>query len=177
MPNWRERWSTLRTGDEGERPIQAMADESIKVIATNRKASHDYFLLDRFEAGMALLGTEIKSIRAGGVNLREAYVRVANSEVWLINAHIAPYDPSGAQGSHEPLRTRKLLLHKKEIHKLREALQQKGLTVVPTRLYLSKGRAKLEIALAKGKKQHDKRETIAKRDAEREMRRALRDRG
>ncbi len=154
-----------------------MTDDSVKIIATNRKASHDYFLLDHFEAGMALLGTEIKSIRAGGVNLREAYVRVAAREVWLINAHIAPYDPSGRMGSHDPLRPRKLLLRKKEIAKLQEALQQKGLTVVPTKLYLSKGRAKLEIALAKGKKQYDKRETIAKRDAEREIQRALRNRG
>lgn len=151
-----------------------MPDDATKVVATNRQASHEYFLLDRFEAGIALLGTEIKSIRAGGINLRDAYVRVAGREAWLLNAHISPYQPAGTQAGHEPRRSRKLLLHRRELAQLQAALQQKGLTVVPTRLLLRKGRAKLEIALAKGKKLYDKRETIAKRDAEREMQRAMR---
>jgi SsrA-binding protein len=146
--------------------------EGIKIVAQNRRAAHDYFLEERFEAGLALLGSEIKSIRAGKVNLKEAYVQVERGQATLLNAHIATYDPAARQ-NHEPLRPRRLLLHKKEIRKLAEEIKQKGYTIVPTRMYLSKGRAKLEIALAKGKKNYDKRATIAKRDAEREMRREM----
>lgn len=144
----------------------------IKVVSTNRKASHDYFLLDRFEAGVSLKGSEIKSIRAGQVSLKEAYVKTDGYEVWLVNAHIAVYNPASSL-NHHPTRERKLLLHKKEINKLWDEVKRKSLTIIPTKMYLKNGRAKLEIALAKGKQQHDKRQTIAKKDAEREIRRAL----
>jgi SsrA-binding protein len=144
-----------------------------KILASNRKATHDYFIEDRFEAGVALLGSEIKSIRAGRVQLREAYVRVDGSEVWLINAHVSVYDPAARQ-NHDPLRSRKLLLHRTEIRKLIEKVKLKGYTIVPLDIHLSsKGRAKVTIALAKGKRQYDKRQTIAQRDSERDMARAL----
>jgi SsrA-binding protein len=144
-----------------------------KILASNRKATHDYFIEDRFEAGVALLGSEIKSIRAGRVQLREAYVRVDGSEVWLINAHVNVYDPAARQ-NHDPLRPRKLLLHRTEIRKLIEKVKLKGYTIVPLDIHLSsKGRAKVTIALAKGKRQYDKRQTIAQRDSERDMARAL----
>jgi SsrA-binding protein len=145
----------------------------IKVVAHNRRAAHDYFLEERYEAGLALLGSEIKSIRAGKVQLREAYVKAEGRQALLLNAHIAPYDPAARQ-NHDPLRPRQLLLHKKEIAKLQEKVQQKGYTIVPVKMYLRKGRAKLEIALAKGKRQYDKRQTIAERDSQREIERALR---
>lgn len=148
------------------------SQDGIKIVAQNRRAAHDYFLEERFEAGLVLLGSEIKSIRAGKVNLKEAYVSVEGGQAYLIHAHIATYDPA-ARENHEPLRTRKLLLHKKQIRKLADEVQQKGYTLIPTRLYLSKGRAKIEIALAKGKKQYDKRQTIAKREAERAIAREL----
>ena len=150
----------------------AKTASEVKVVATNKKATHDYFIEDRFEAGLVLRGSEIKSIRAGQVNLRESYVQQERGEMWLVNAHVALYDPA-SRDNHDPLRPRKLLLHKKEIARLTEKIQQKGLTIVPLRMYLADGRAKLEIALAKGKKQYDKRETIAKRDSEREMERAV----
>ncbi|MCS6910216.1 MAG: SsrA-binding protein SmpB [Anaerolineales bacterium] len=150
--------------------------EGIKIVAQNRRASHDYFLEERFEAGLALFGSEIKSIRTGKVNLREAYVRVEAGQAMLLNAHIAGYEPAARQ-NHEPLRPRRLLLHKKEICRLAEEVQQKGYTIIPTKMYLKNGRAKLEIALAKGKKLYDKRQAIAKRDAEREMRREMGRRG
>jgi len=146
--------------------------EGIKIIASNRKASHDYFIEDRFEAGIVLLGTEIKSVRAGRVSLREAYVTTDGNEAWLINAHIAPYDPASRM-NHDPKRSRKLLLHKKEIIELFEGIRQKGYTIVPISMYLKSGKAKVEIALARGKKQYDKRRDLAKRDAEREMLRSL----
>lgn len=151
-------------------------NEGIKIVAHNRSAGHDYFLEDRLEAGLVLTGSEIKSIRAGKAQLKEAYVEVTASEAFLINAHISIYDPAARQ-NHAPLRTRKLLLHKKEIRKLAENVKQKGYTIVPIKMYLLKGRAKLEIALAKGKKNYDKRDTIAKRDAERDMARELGRRG
>lgn len=152
-----------------------MADE--KVVASNRKATHDYFIEERYEAGIALQGSEMKSIRAGKVQLREAYVRVdPSNEVWLINAHISVYDPASRQ-NHEPLRPRKLLLHRKEIRKLQDKVTLKGYTIVPLELHLNdKGRAKLTIALAKGKQLHDKRQAIAKRDSDRELARALSER-
>lgn len=142
--------------------------ENIKVVASNRKASHEYFLLERYEAGLALQGTEIKSIRAGQMSLAEAYIRVDGKEAWLIDAHIAPYEHAGIY-NHEPRRPRKLLLHKTEIRRLWNEVRQKGVTIVPTRVYLKNGRAKVEIAIAKGKKLYDKREAIAKRDLEREI--------
>ncbi|MEW5868304.1 MAG: SsrA-binding protein SmpB [Chloroflexota bacterium] len=144
---------------------------NVKVVATNRKASHEYFLLERLEAGIALQGSEIKSIRAGQISLAEAYVRVENGEAWLVDAHIAPYEHAGAF-NHEPRRARKLLLHRKEILHLWEQVRQKGVTVIPLRVYLKEGRAKVEIAVAKGKKLYDKRQAIAKRDMEREIDRA-----
>jgi SsrA-binding protein len=149
-----------------------MASDGIKVIATNRKASHDYFLEDRLEAGIVLQGSEIKSIRSGKVSLREAYVRVTDHhEAWLVNAHIAPYEPANRM-NHDPRRERKLLLHRRELDKLFSNLRQKGKTLVPIKMYLKEGRAKVEIALATGKKQYDKRHEIARRDAAREMDRA-----
>ena len=142
-----------------------------KVVATNRKASHEYFLLERLEAGIVLQGSEIKSIRASQISLAEAYVQIENGrEAWLIDAHIAPYEQASIF-NHEPRRPRKLLLHRSEIRRLWNEIRLKGLTIVPTRVYLKEGRAKIEIAIAKGKKLYDKRETLAKRDAEREMER------
>jgi len=146
---------------------------SIKVVATNRKARHDYFLQDTFEAGIALLGSEIKSIRAGQISIKEAYVRVDGEEAWLMDAHISPYDPAN-RFNHDPLRNRKLLLHKKEIQSLYEDVRKKGLTIIPTKVYLKNGRAKLEIAVARGKRKFDKRQTLAKRDAQREIEREFR---
>jgi SsrA-binding protein len=143
----------------------------IKVVANNRKAHFEYFLLDRFEAGIALAGTEIKSIRAGQISLAEAYVEVTERDAWLVNAHIAPYE-AASRNNHDPKRPRHLLLHKREIRELFDSVRQKGVTVVPVQAYLKDGRVKLEIALAKGKKLFDKREVMAKRDAEREMKRA-----
>lgn len=146
----------------------------IKIVANNRKAGFEYFLLEKFEAGLALQGSEIKSIRAGQISIQEAYVDVENGEqAWLVEAHIAPYEQAN-RFNHDPKRKRKLLLHKKQIRELWNSVRIKGMTIVPTRVYLKNGRAKIEIALAKGKKAHDKRATIAKRDearsAERESR-------
>lgn len=146
-----------------------------KSLARNRKAAHDYFLLERYEAGLVLQGSEIKSIRAGQVSLKEAYVRTDGREAWLVNAHIAPYNPASSEG-HNPIRERKLLLHKKEIDELWDETQRKGNTIVPLQVFLKNGRAKLEIAVAKGKKKWDKRQDLAKRDAEREMQRAMKHR-
>jgi SsrA-binding protein len=145
--------------------------EGIKIVATNRKAKFEFFLFEKLEAGIALHGSEIKSIRAGQISLAEAYVQVNEHEAWLMEAHIAPYEQSGKFFNHEPRRPRKLLLHSDEIRKLWDSVRQKGVTIVPTRVYLKNGRAKLEIAVAKGKKLYDKRNAIAKRDAERDIRR------
>ena len=142
--------------------------ENVKVVATNRKAGFEYFLYDRFEAGLALKGSEIKSIRAGQISLAESYIRVDENQAWLIEAHIAPYLQAN-RFNHDPKRPRRLLLHRKEIREMWDAVRQKGVTIVPIRVYMKNGRAKLEIAIAKGKKLHDKREAIARRDAEREM--------
>jgi SsrA-binding protein len=144
-----------------------------KTVALNRRATHDYDVLRRWEAGLALTGTEIKSIREGHANIREAYARPINDEVWLVGANIAGYGPAGQFG-HEPTRSRKLLLHRKEIEEIERAVNERGLTLVPLRLYLKNGRAKVEVGLARGRKVYDKREAIAKRDAERQMQRALR---
>lgn len=147
--------------------------ENVKVVATNRKAGFEYFLLEKFEAGIELQGSEIKSIRAGQMSLAESYVSIDGKQAWLLDAHIAPYAQANRY-NHEPRRPRRLLLHKKEIHKLWDEIRQKGMTVVPTRVYLKNGRAKVEIALARGKKSYDKRETIARRDRERESAREMR---
>ncbi|MDO9129081.1 MAG: SsrA-binding protein SmpB [Anaerolineales bacterium] len=144
----------------------------VKVVATNRKARFEYFLLEHYEAGLSLQGSEIKSIRAGQVSLAEAYVRVEGRQAWLMEAHIAPYMQANRY-NHDPTRPRRLLLHSKEIRELWDAVRQKGVTIVPTRVYLKEGRAKLEIAIAKGKKLYDKREVIARREAEREIERQM----
>ncbi|RPH58161.1 MAG: SsrA-binding protein SmpB [Chloroflexi bacterium] len=144
--------------------------ENIKVVATNRKAGFEYFLMERFEAGLSLQGSEIKSIRAGQISLAEAYVNIENGDAWLVESHIAPYEQANRM-NHDPKRPRRLLLHKKEIRELWNAVRQKGVTIVPIRVYLKEGRAKLEIAIAKGKQLHDKRNAIAQRDQERELRR------
>jgi SsrA-binding protein len=141
---------------------------SIKVVAKNRKALFEFFLLDHYEAGIALMGSEIKSIRAGQISLAEAYVQIDSEQAWLMNSHIAPYEQAN-RFNHEPLRPRRLLLHKKEIRKMWDAVKQKGVTVIPVQVYLKDGRAKLDIAVAKGKKMYDKRTEIAKRDVEREL--------
>lgn len=143
---------------------------SVKNLATNRKASHEFFLFERFEAGLVLQGSEIKSIRAGQISLAEAYIRIDSHEAWLMDSHIAPYEQASLF-NHEPRRPRKLLLHRREILKLWNEVRQKGVTVVPTRVYLKDNRAKIEIAVAKGKKLYDKRDAISKRDAQRELER------
>lgn len=148
--------------------------EGIKVVARNRRASHDYHLLEHFEAGLALTGTEIKSVRANKVSLQRAYVAPRGDELWLMEANIAPYE-HGNRENHEATRPRKLLLHRREINKVLEALQTKGMTMVPTKMYLRDGWAKVDVALAKGKKLFDKRADIARRDSERQVERALRE--
>ena len=140
--------------------------------SVNRAASHNYFLLEKFEAGIALRGTEVKSVRAGRANLKDAYGLVKDGELWLINAHIGPYE-HGNIFNHEPLRTRKLLVHKNELNKLLGKTQQKGLTLIPTRMYFKNGRIKVELALAKGKQMWDKRETERRRTADKEAREAI----
>lgn len=146
--------------------------DSIKVIAKNKRATFDFELLETFEAGLALTGTEIKSIREHQVNLRLSYVQNRKGELWLVDAHISPY-VHGNRDNHDPVRPRKLLLHRREINKIITQMMQKSLTLVPTRLYLKNGRAKIEIALARGKQKQDKRQDIAKRDDQRRMDRAL----
>ena len=145
-------------------------EEAQKIIADNRKAHHDYHLLETFEAGVALLGTEVKSIREGGVQLRDSFARIEGGEVWIYNVHISAYS------NHEPTRKRKLLLHRQEIKKLIGKTVEKGMTLVPVRMYLKNGRVKVAISLAKGKKDHDKRETIKRREADRETRAAVKER-
>jgi SsrA-binding protein len=147
-----------------------MSLKGVKVVASNRKAHFEYFLLEHYEAGLALQGTEIKSVRAGQVSLSEAYVQVDGREAWLVESHIAPYDPA-SRFNHDPKRQRRLLLHKREILELWNAVRLKGVTIVPVQIYLKDGRAKLDLAVAKGKKLYDKRAVIADRDAEREAKR------
>jgi SsrA-binding protein len=144
-----------------------------KIVATNRKAKHDFELLDSFEAGLVLTGSEIKSIRAGRVNLREGFVQPRDGELWLLNTHIASYDQAGLFG-HDPLRPRKLLLHRREIDRISAKVQEKGLTIVPTIMFLTRGLAKVEIALARGKKQYDKRSSLRERESQRQIERSLR---
>jgi SsrA-binding protein len=144
-----------------------------KTVTLNRKAGHDYHILRTLEAGLSLVGTEIKSVRSGQVSIREAYVRPGDGEMWLVGAHIAQYPPAG-RANHDPTRSRRLLLHRREIGELQREVQSAGVTLVPLRLYLKDGIAKLEIALARGKKSYDKREAIAKREIERQMQRAVR---
>lgn len=152
-----------------------MADDNppIKILSDNRKARHEYHLMDRFEAGMALTGTEVKAARAGKVHLRDSYAEITNNEAWLANMHIGHYS-HGNLFNHEPERRRKLLLHRGEIKKLAVKTRDKGLTLIPTKIYLKNGLVKCEIALAQGKKQHDKRDAIRKREQEAEARAAVR---
>ncbi len=141
------------------------------VLARNRAASHEFHLLDRYEAGIVLTGTEVKSIRSGRANVKDGYAKVVEGEVFLYNAHVSPYDP-GHRENVDPVRTRKLLLNAREIRKIGRATEATGITLIPLRLYLKNGRIKVELALAKGKKAYDKREAIAKKDVEREIARA-----
>lgn len=145
----------------------------VKLISDNRQARYLYEILDTIEAGIQLTGTEIKSIRAGKINLRDGYGLIRNGEAWLINVHISTYEGSGAYFNHEPRRSRKLLLHRKEINKLIGQLEQKGLTLVPLKAYFKNSLVKISLGLGKGKKLHDKRETIKRRDDQREMSRAM----
>lgn len=149
-----------------------MSNDAVKIIATNRKARHDYHIDDTFEAGMALTGTEIKSIRAGRVSLRDSFAVVKEGELWLMNAHIAPYDP-GTYANHEPRRPRKLLMHRREINRITGQLQEKGFALVPLRLYLKNNLAKVELGLARGKKQYDKRAALRQKETRREIDRAV----
>jgi SsrA-binding protein len=146
-----------------------------RVVTTNRRAFHDYFIDESVEAGVALTGTEIKSIRAGKVTISEAYARIENGELWLIGAHISPYS-HGSYTNHDPDRPRKLLVHKAQIRDLQAAIERKGLTLVPLRLQLKRGRAKVDIGVARGKKLYDKRASAAEREATRDIQRAMRDR-
>jgi len=144
-----------------------------KIVSDNRQARYLYSILETYEAGIELVGTEVKSIRAGKVNLRDGYAFIKNGEIWLSNVHISPYQATGNYFNHEPLRIRKLLLHRKEINKLIGQTEQKGLTLVPLKMYFKKGRVKVAIGLGKGKKLHDKRETVKKRDDQRAIARAM----
>ncbi|MCB2225959.1 MAG: SsrA-binding protein SmpB [Desulfarculaceae bacterium] len=149
-----------------------MEGGQIKIIARNKKARFDYELSDRFEAGLVLTGTEVKSLRMGKASLGEAYARIKNGEVWLVGCQIQPY-PFAYYDNHDPTRPRKLLLHKREIKRLTGKLAEQGYSLIPVAMYFKRGRAKLELALAKGKKRHDKRAAIKKREQDREMARAL----
>jgi len=148
---------------------------AIKTISTNRRARHNYEVAETFEAGMVLLGSEVKSLRGGKADLKDSYGMVRDGEVWLIGSHIAPYDHA-REGGHDPERIRKLLLHRYEIKRIRVKLEQRGLTLVPLRLYFKDGKAKVELGLARGKTRYDKRETLKRRQADREMERAMRHR-
>ncbi|HLE56072.1 MAG TPA: SsrA-binding protein SmpB [Rhodothermia bacterium] len=148
--------------------------EGEKVVATNRKARHEYHIGERFEAGIALQGTEVKSIRDSKINLQDAYCTIENGEVTLINCHISPYS-YGTDTNHEPMRPRRLLLHRREIAKLKKAVDQKGFTLVPLSVYFKRGLAKVEIGVARGKKQYDKRADISARDSKRRLDRVLKD--
>jgi SsrA-binding protein len=150
------------------------SEGEFKQVAANRKAMHDYTIEDAYEAGVVLTGTEIKSVRAGRVNLRDGYVQIKDGEAWLLNVHISPYD-FGNRENHEPKRERKLLLHRQEIRRLQSKVNERGWTIVPLRVYLKEGRAKVEIALARGKRLYDKRDAVAERDMDRELQRAVKD--
>ncbi|PKM90353.1 MAG: SsrA-binding protein [Firmicutes bacterium HGW-Firmicutes-12] len=150
-----------------------MSEQKIKIVAENRKARHDFFIDETYEAGIALTGTEVKSLRAGRANLKDSYAQVDNGEMFLYNMHISPYE-QGNRYNVDPVRARKLLMHRSEINRLFGKVKQQGLTLVPLKIYLKRGRVKLEIALAKGKKQYDKRDALAEKDAQREVQRSLR---
>jgi SsrA-binding protein len=151
-------------------------DNKERDVAVNRRAYHDYFIDDKMEAGIMLTGTEVKSVRNGRTNLRDGFVRIDGNEAWLENVHISPYAQANVM-NHEPMRPRKLLLHRREIASLIGKVRQKGYTLIPLRVYFARNRAKVEVGLARGKKQYDKREAIAERDAKRDIARAMRTRG
>ena len=153
----------------------ASQEQGDRAIATNRRARHEYEILETLEAGLVLRGTEVKSLRAGLVNFKDSYATVRNGEVWLLGCHISPYS-HGTDANHDPERDRKLLLHAREISRLSGKIAERGLTLVPLKLYFTKGRAKLEVGLARGKKLHDKREAIRERDERRSMAQEIRDR-
>jgi SsrA-binding protein len=154
----------------------ASATHANPTVADNRKARHDYFIEEQFEAGLALTGSEIKSVRDGRVNLRGGYARVENGEVWLYDVHISPYEQSGTYFNHEPTRPRKLLVHRKEINRIVGLVDRQGYTLVPLRIYFKGRRAKLELGLGRGKKSYDKRDSIAQREAQRDIDRAMKSR-
>ena len=154
-----------------------MPEKANKTVAQNRKARHDYFIVDAFECGIVLTGTEIKSVRAGNLNLKDSYASLDAGELWLVGMHISPYE-KGTYYNHEPERRRKLLLHRHELLRLKGKVREKGLTLVPLSVYIKEGRrAKVELALARGRTAHDKRDAIADRDAKRDMARAVRHNG
>ena len=155
--------------------MRSEREQAQKSIAENRKAFHDYHIIETWEAGVSLLGTEVKAIREGNVNLRDSYARIDGAEVWLYNVHIKPYSHRG-YADHEPTRKRKLLLHRQEIRKLIGRTVERGMTLVPTRMYFKNGHVKVALGLAKGKQEHDKRETIKKREVDRETRAAVKER-
>lgn len=150
-----------------------MPEKAVKIVTENRKARHDYFIDETYEAGIELTGTEVKSLRAGKANLKDAYAQVENGELYLFNMHVSAYD-QGNRYNVDPMRARKLLMHKSEINRLYGKVKQQGMALVPLKVYLKRGRMKVELALARGKKQYDKREAIAERDARREVERSLR---
>ena len=154
--------------------MSAVRPSQEKVLTVNRKAFHDYSIIETLEAGLVLTGTEIKSIRQGRMNLRDAYARIDRGEAWLVGMHISPYQQAGKHDQHDPDRSRKLLLHREEIRRLAQQTQAKGLTLVPLKLVLRHGRAKVELGLARGKKLYDKRESLAEREAQRDIQRAMR---
>jgi SsrA-binding protein len=148
-------------------------DEKERDVAVNRRAYHDYFVDEKYEAGVVLTGTEVKSVRGGRCNLRDGFVRIDGREAWLENVHISPYEQANVM-NHEPMRPRKLLLHRKQISSLNGKVRQKGYTLIPLRVYFSRNHAKVEVGLCRGKREYDKREAIAERDAKREIARAMR---
>lgn len=165
--------TAARDGDTRRENPLASQSEATKTLSDNRQAGHNFFLLDRYESGMVLTGTEVKAAKAGKIQLRDAYANVEKHEAWLMNAHIAEYS-HGNRMNHSPVRPRKLLLHRREIDKLESAIREKGLSLIPTRMYMKNGKIKCEIALAKGKKMHDKREAERARSDEAEARAAVR---
>ncbi len=165
------------TALKGDRILRGEEDVTGKYVAQNRKARHDYFILDTLECGIVLTGTEIKSVRGGNLNLKDSYASIEKGELWLVGLHISPYEKASYY-NHEPERNRKLLIHRHELVRLNGKIREKGLTLVPLSIYLKEGRiAKVELALAKGKTAYDKRDTIAERDAKRDMARAVRHKG
>lgn len=160
----------------GNTLAEFLMGDSIKVLSENRQARFQYEILETYECGLVLLGTEVKSIRAGKVNLRDGFARIRNGEAWLMNVHISPHGSTNPSYNHDPLRDRKLLLHKQEIRKLVGKVEQKGLTLVPLKLYLKNGRVKVSLGLARGKKLHDKRQDLKQRQDKREMERAMKQR-